>query len=71
MSVTLPAPDRSFGGTITELATDMGAPAGPYPHRFPFTGSIERIEITTQPALDPATAEEVREGERRAALASQ
>jgi hypothetical protein len=53
------------------VGVDTGAPAGPYPHRFPFTGTIERIEITTRPGLDAASTEQVREGQQRAAMASQ
>ena len=61
----------SMSGETLDVGVDTGAPAGPYPHRFPFTGAIERIEISTQPALDAAAAEQVRAGERRAAMASQ
>ena len=61
----------SMSGETLDVGVDTGAPAGPYPHRFPFTGSIERIEITTRPALDAASEAQVRDGERRAAMASQ
>jgi arylsulfatase len=61
----------SMSGETLDVGVDTGAPAGPYPPRFPFTGTIERIDISTQPALDAALAEQVREGEQRAAMASQ
>jgi arylsulfatase A-like enzyme len=61
----------SMSGETLDVGVDTGAPAGPYPHRFPFTGTIERIEITTRPGLDAASTEQVREGQQRAAMASQ
>ena len=56
-----------MSGETLDVGVDTGAPVGPYPHRFPFTGTIDRIEITTQPALDDASAQQVRDGQRRAA----
>ena len=61
----------SMSGETLDVGVDTGAPAGPHPARFPFTGTIERIEISTRPALDAAFTEQVREGEQRAAMASQ
>ena len=61
----------SMSGETLDVGVDTGAPVGPYPHRFPFTGTIDRIEITTRPALDDASAAQVRDGQRRAAEASQ
>ena len=39
----------SMSGETLDVGVDTGAPVGPYPHRFPFTGTIERIEISTSP----------------------
>ena len=61
----------SMSGETLDVGVDTGAPVGPYPHRFPFTGTIDRIEISTQPELDEASDEQVRDGQRRAAMASQ
>ena len=41
----------SMSGETLDVGVDTGAPAGPYPHRFPFTGGIDRIDIELRPAL--------------------
>ena len=51
-----------MSGETLDVGVDTGAPVGPYPHRFPFTGTIERIEIELQPALDAAARRAVRAG---------
>jgi arylsulfatase len=61
----------SLSGETLDVGVDTGAPVGPYEHRFPFTGVIDRIEIETRPALGAASAALVREGQQRAAQASQ
>ena len=61
----------SMSGETLDVGVDTGSPAGPYPHRFPFTGRIHRIEIELGPALDSSHRAEEREGQARAALASQ
>ena len=43
----------SMSGETLDVGVDTGAPAGPYPHRFPFTGRIDRIDIESGPALTP------------------
>jgi hypothetical protein len=61
----------SLSGETLDVGVDTGAPVGPYPHRFPFTGTIDRVDIQTRPELDAATARLVREGQQRAVEASQ
>ena len=61
----------SMSGETLDVGVDTGSPVGPYPHRFPFTGGIERIEIDLRPALDAAERAAVDDGQRRGALASQ
>jgi hypothetical protein len=54
-----------------DVGVDTGAPVGPYPQPFGFTGSIERIDIELFPALDAANRQEVHDGQVRGAMASQ
>jgi arylsulfatase A-like enzyme len=61
----------SMSGETLDVGVDTGAPAGPYPSRFPFTGTIRRIDIDVDPALSAAHREELHAGEERGALASQ
>jgi arylsulfatase len=61
----------SMSGETLDVGIDAGAPVGPYPHRFPFTGAIERIEIELHPDLDAAHRQQVADGQARGALASQ
>ena len=61
----------SMSGETLDVGVDTGAPAGPYPPRFPFTGGIDRIEIELQPALTAAQRGEEQDGQARGALASQ
>jgi hypothetical protein len=61
----------SMSGETLDVGVDTGAPAGPYPNRFPFTGGIDRIDIELRPALTDAQRQQVQEGHARAALAGQ
>jgi arylsulfatase A-like enzyme len=61
----------SMSGETLDVGVDTGAPAGPYPHRFPFTGRIDRIDIELQPALTDAQRQQLHDGQARAALAGQ
>jgi arylsulfatase len=61
----------SMSGETLDVGVDTGAPAGPYPHRFPFTGQIDRIDIELRPALTDVQREQVHDGQARAALAGQ
>jgi arylsulfatase len=60
----------SMSGETLDVGVDTGAPVGPYPHRFAFTGTIERIDIELRPALDAAHRQQVLDGQARGALAS-
>jgi arylsulfatase len=61
----------SMSGETLDVGVDTGAPVGPYPHRFAFTGTIERVDIELRPALDAAHRQQVRDGQVRGAIASQ
>jgi arylsulfatase A-like enzyme len=61
----------SMSGETLDVGVDTGAPVGPYEHRFPFTGGIDRIEIELRPELTEPQHREVAEGQFGAALASQ
>jgi len=64
-----------MSGETLDVGIDTGAPVGPYPHEFPFTGKIEKIEVEVGPVLEAMPAEQrdklVGEGMAHAALASQ
>ena len=42
----------SMSGETMDVGIDTGAPVGPYPHEFPFTGTIRRIDIEVGTLLD-------------------
>ena len=41
----------SMSGETLDVGIDTGSAVGPYDQRFPFTGTIEKIEIELRPAL--------------------
>lgn len=55
----------SMSGETLDVGVDTGSPVGPYPHQFPFTGGIHRIDVE----LDPAP--EITEGQFHGALKTQ
>ena len=61
----------SMSGETLDVGVDTGAPVGPYPRRFPFTGTIDRIEIELHRGLDERQQRELLDGQIRGALASQ
>ena len=61
----------SMSGETLDVGVDTGAPAAPYPHRFPFTGRIDRIDIELRPDLTEAHRQQARDGQARAALAGE
>jgi hypothetical protein len=65
----------SMSGETFDVGIDTGAPVGPYPHEFPFTGKIVKVDIEVGSLLD-AIPEDKRDqllgqGMGHAALASQ
>ena len=60
-----------MSGETLDVGVDTGSPVGPYEGQFPFTGTIERIEIDVEPALTDAQRQQVHDGQARAALAGQ
>jgi len=65
----------SMSGETMDVGIDTGAPAGPYPPEFPFTGNIVKVDIEVGPLLDALPPEKRDEllasGMGHAALASQ
>jgi len=61
----------SMSGETLDVGVDTRAPAGSYPHRFAFSGTIDRIEIELHPQLEERHEQELRDGQMRGALASQ
>ncbi|MBP8294069.1 MAG: hypothetical protein KAX65_14935, partial [Caldilineaceae bacterium] len=61
----------SMSGETFDVGEDTGAPVGPYPHGFPFMGTIGKIEIELRGAPDAAAQQAVQRGQMDAALKSQ
>ena len=61
----------SMSGETLDVGVDTGAPVGPYPHRFPFTGGIERVDIVLRGDQDPALRDAEQTGQERGALRAQ
>jgi arylsulfatase len=61
----------SMSGETLDVGVDTGAPVGPYPSRFPFTGEIEKVVIEIRPQLPGHDAQAFHEGQLRGALRSQ
>ena len=60
-----------MSGETLDVGVDTGAPAGPYPHRFPFTGTTDLIDIDLHSELDERQQRDLDDGQLRAALAGQ
>jgi arylsulfatase len=65
----------SMSGETFDVGEDTGAPVGPYPHEFPFTGKIGKIDIEVASMLAGIPEEKLNsllgEGMAQAALAAQ
>ncbi|MFN8469995.1 MAG: arylsulfatase [Caldilineaceae bacterium] len=65
----------SMSGETFDVGEDTGAPVGPYPHVFPFTGKIGKIDIEVASMLAGIPEEKLNsllgEGMAQAALAAQ
>ena len=61
----------SMSGETLDVGVDTCSPVGPYPEQFPFTGTIERVEIELGPAPDPTLDEAFEDGQLRGALSQQ
>ena len=65
----------SMSGETFDVGEDTGAPVGPYPHEYPFTGKIRKIDIEVASMLAGIPEEKLNsllgDGMARAALAAQ
>jgi arylsulfatase A-like enzyme len=61
----------SMSGETLDVGIDTGAPVGPYPDRFPFTGDIARVDIVIRDELDPEVRDAEHAGQWRGALRAQ
>jgi arylsulfatase len=61
----------SMSGETFDVGEDTGAAVGPYQHRFPFTGTIRKVEIELHALPDAASTQAALDGRTRAALRSQ
>ena len=61
----------SMSGETFDVGVDTGAPVGPYPHRFAFTGNIVGVTLERLDEPSPDVMELIRTGEFRASLSTQ
>ena len=61
----------SMSGETFDVGEDTGAPVGPYAHGFPFTGTIQKIEIELRDMPDAAAQRTIQQGQVNAALKAQ
>jgi len=61
----------SMSGETFDVGVDTGAPVGPYPHQFPFVGSIVGVTIERLGERPDDVVRAMREGQVRASIASQ
>ena len=61
----------SMSGETFDVGVDTGAPVGPYPHQFEFTGKIIGVTIERLGERPEAVLQAMRDGQVRASIASQ
>ncbi len=61
----------SMSGETFDVGIDTGSPVGPYPHHYPFTGTIVGVTLERLDEPSAQTKEAVRQGIFRASLSSQ
>jgi hypothetical protein len=61
----------SMSGETFDVGVDTGAPVGPYPHQFDFTGKIIGVTIERLGERPEAVLQAMRDGQVRASIASQ
>ena len=61
----------SMSGETFDVGIDTGSPVGPYPHQYPFTGTIVGVTLERLDEPSAQTREAVRQGSFRASLSSQ
>jgi arylsulfatase len=61
----------SMSGETFDVGVDTGAPVGPYPHQFDFTGKIIGVTIERLGERPEAVLQAMRDGQIRASIASQ
>lgn len=61
----------SMSGETFDVGQDSGAPVGPYPHFYPFTGAIRSVTLERLSDLSAADRQDLTRQEFRASLSSQ
>ena len=61
----------SMSGETFDVGIDTGAPVGPYPHEYPFTGDIHEVVLERIGRRDPETKRKMKDGMKEAGLRSQ
>ena len=61
----------SMSGETFDVGIDTGAPVGPYPHEYPFSGEIHEVILERISRRDRKTKKKMRDGLKQAGLRSQ
>jgi arylsulfatase len=61
----------SMSGETFDVGVDTGAPVGPYPHEYPFSGEIHKVVLERMGRRDHKTKKKMKNGLRQAGLRSQ
>ena len=61
----------SMSGETFDVGVDTGAPVGPYPHGYPFSGEIHEVVLERMSRRDRATRSKMNDGLKQAGLRSQ
>ena len=61
----------SISGETFDVGVDTGSPVGPYPHHFPFQGTLHGVRCERLSEPPPEIARLIADGEFRASIATQ
>lgn len=61
----------SMSGETFDVGIDTGAPVGPYPHGYPFSGEIHEVVLERMSRRDRETRKKMKDGLKQAGLRSQ
>ena len=60
-----------MSGETFDVGVDTGAPVGPYPHGYPFSGEIHEVVLESMSRRDRETRRKMEDGLKQAGLRSQ
>lgn len=61
----------SMSGETFDVGIDTGAPVGPYPHEYPFTGKVHEVVLERIGRRDMKTKKQMKDGLKESGLRSQ